>query len=133
MLGANLFAWNSTGTSEEFDGLSRISMTHLLHHVGTTTLDPMSLSTIPPPNDSRPAFLFQCGDSNLWAITLDQTGRNLPEDECEDGWRLLQEFALGVQEPVPATVNPENVITGIDARGFYVWHDMSVSVTKTRR
>ena len=54
------------------------------------------------PIDSRPAFLFRCGDSNLCAVTLNETGENLPKHECEDGWRLLQGFALGVQEPVPA-------------------------------
>jgi hypothetical protein len=90
-------------------------------------------TTIKLPLDSRPAFLFRCGDSNLCAITLDDTGKNLPKHECEDGWRLLQGFALGVQEPVPASIDPEKVIAGIDARGFYIWYDMSVSISKTRR
>ena len=85
------------------------------------------------PIDSRPAFLFRCGDGNLCAVTLDETGGNLPKHECEDGWRLLQSFALGVQEPVPASVDPEKVIAAIDARGFYVWHNMSVSITRARR
>jgi hypothetical protein len=58
---------------------------------------------------------------------------NLPKDECEYGWRLLQSFALGVQEPIPASVNPENVITGIEVRGFYIWHNMSVAITRKRR
>jgi len=93
----------------------------------------MAVTTIPPPQASRPAFLFQCGDSNLCAITLDESGGNLPKDECEYGWRLLQSFALGVQEPIPASVNPENVITGIEVRGFYIWHNMSVAITRKRR
>jgi hypothetical protein len=93
----------------------------------------MGVMSIPPPQDSRPAFLFQCGDSNLCAITLEETGGNLPKDECDDGWRLLQSFALGVQELIPGTVNPENVIAGIQVRGFYIWHDMSVAITRKRR
>jgi hypothetical protein len=93
----------------------------------------MAGSTIPPPPDFRPAFLFRCGDSNLCAITLDETGKNLPKDECEDGWRLLRSFPLGVQEPIPASVDPEKVIAGIGVRGFYIWHDMSVSITRARR
>jgi hypothetical protein len=93
----------------------------------------MAVTTIPPPQDSRPAFLFQCGDSNLCAITLDETGGNLPKDECVDGWRILQSFPLGVQEPIPARVNPENVMAGIDVRGFYIWHNMSVAITRKRR
>jgi hypothetical protein len=64
------------------------------------------------------------------AITLDETGGNLPKDEGEDGWHLLRSFALGVQEPIPASVNPENVLAGIELRGFYLWHVMSVSIAK---
>ena len=90
-------------------------------------------ATIPAPADSRPAFLFRCGNSNLYAISLDEAGKSLPKDECEDGWQLLQSFALGVQEPVPASVDPEKVIAAIDARGFFMWHDMSVSITRARR
>jgi hypothetical protein len=93
----------------------------------------MADTTTPQPSDARPAFLFRCGTSNLCAVTLDGTGGNLPKDECEDGWHLLQSFALGVQEVVPARVNPENVIAGIEVRGFYLWHDMSVSGMKLRR
>ena len=93
----------------------------------------MDATPIPAPIDSRPAFLFRCGDGNLCAVTLDETGGNLPKHECEDGWRLLRGFALGVQEPVPASVDPEKVIAGIDARGFYIWYDMSISLMKARR
>ena len=93
----------------------------------------MPQTTNQPPDDAKRAFLFQCGDSNLCAITFDATGGNLPKDECVDGWCLLQEFALGVQEPIPAAVNPENAITAIRANGFYVWHDMSVSKKRKRR
>jgi hypothetical protein len=52
--------------------------------------------------------------------TLHETGDNLPKDECEDGWRLLQSFAIGVQKPVPASVDPDKVIAAIDARGYAV-------------
>jgi hypothetical protein len=93
----------------------------------------MAATTTPPPLDSKPAFLFRCGDSNLCAITLDEAGENLPKDECADGWRLMQSFALGVQEPVPASIDPEKVIAGIEVCGFYIWHDMSVSITRAPR
>jgi len=93
----------------------------------------MSDATIPALLDPRPAFLFRCGNSNLCAITLDEAGKNLPKDECEDGWQLLQIFALGVQEPIPASVDPEKVIAALGARDFFMWHDMSVSITKARR
>ena len=93
----------------------------------------MNVPANSPPVDSRPAFLFRCGDSNLCAITLDAAGENLPKDECEVGWRFLQSFSLGVQEPVPASIDPEKILAGIQVRGFYVWHDMSISKTKGLR
>jgi hypothetical protein len=57
-------------------------------------------------DDARPAFLFQCGESNLWAITLDATGALLPKDACEAEWVLRKTFPLGVHEPVPAPIDP---------------------------
>ena len=64
----------------------------------------MAVSPLPTPADSRLAFLFRCGNTRVCAITLDETGGNLPKDEGEDGWHLLRSFALGVQEPIPASV-----------------------------
>jgi hypothetical protein len=93
----------------------------------------MNITPTQAPIDFRPAYLFRCGDSNLCAITRDDAGKNLPKHECEDGWRLLQGFSLGVQEPVPASVDPEKVMAALDARGFYIWYDMSISLGKARR
>jgi hypothetical protein len=66
--------------------------------------------------DPNPAFLFRCGNSNLCAITRDEAGNNLPKHECEDGWRLSQGFALSVEGPVPASVDPQKVITALSTR-----------------
>jgi len=76
-------------------------------------------------DDARPAFLFQCGESNLWAITLDATGALLPKDACEAEWVLRKTFPLGVHEPVPAPIDPEPMIRGIDADGYYLWRQGS--------
>ena len=90
----------------------------------------MAVTPLPTPADSRLAFLCRCGTTRLCAITFDEAGGNLPKDEGEDSWHLLRSFALGVQEPIPASVNPENVLAGIELRGFYLWYDMSVSIAK---
>jgi hypothetical protein len=72
--------------------------------------------------DANPAFVFQCGGRNLWAVTLDGSGASLPRDACHDGWRLARKFPLGVREPVPIiAVNAETVLQGIRADGYYLW------------
>ena len=77
--------------------------------------------------DARPAFLFHCGASDLRAVTLDGSGSNLPKTLCKDGWVLHTKFPLGVHEPVPATIDPEPIIRGILADGYYIWRDNNAS------
>ena len=77
--------------------------------------------------DARPAFLFQCGESDLWAATLDGSGAILPKQRCEEGWVLRRKFPLGVHEPVPAAIDPEPIIRGIGADGYYLWRDDNTS------
>ena len=74
--------------------------------------------------DARPAHLFRCGD--LYAVSLDPTGSNIPMKGCYDGWKYLAEFQLGVHDAVPAPISPEPIIRGIRAYGYYVWSERSV-------
>ena len=76
-------------------------------------------------DDARRAFLFQCSESNLWAVTLDETGALLPKDACEAEWVLRKTFSLGVHEPVPAPIDPEPMIRGIGADGYFLWRQGS--------
>lgn len=79
--------------------------------------------------DSRPAHLFRSGD--LYAVSLDPTGANIPRDGTYEGWEHISEFELGVHEAVPAAMNPEPIIRGIRAHGYYVWSDASGRTTGT--
>jgi hypothetical protein len=54
-----------------------------------------------PHDDTTTACLFQCGESDLFAVSCDQTGANIPKSECASGWLLRNSFRLGVREPVP--------------------------------
>jgi hypothetical protein len=71
------------------------------------------------PDDARPAFLFERRETGTRAVSLDQTGANLPGGA--GGWKLLDEFPLGVQEVVPADIDPEPVLRGLRAQGFFIW------------
>ena len=48
--------------------------------------------------DALHAYLFECGDDALFAVSLDPRGSNIPTHYCREGWTLREEFALGVDE-----------------------------------
>lgn len=65
----------------------------------------------------RPAFLFRSGA--MAGVTLDSSGANLPPHE--PSWTMERYFTLGVRDAGLETINPEVIIRGIKARGYYVW------------
>ena len=75
------------------------------------------------PSDARTAYLFQCGNEELFAVSPDKAGEAIPRGSCTQGWQLRQEFQLGTQDPVPAPIEPEPIIRGINAKGYYIWRD----------
>jgi len=70
---------------------------------------------------ARTVFLFQCGAEQLFAVSLDKTGVNIPRSACTQGWILREKFLLDVQEPVPADISPVPILRGIRDRGYYMW------------
>jgi len=66
----------------------------------------------------RPACLFEAGD--MRAVTADHTGRNLPPP-ASGKWRLRETFELGVRQGSLEGINPEPVVRGLRADGYYVW------------
>ena len=73
----------------------------------------------PNPDDARPAYLFRSVSQQLLAVSLEASGTNLPQ--VADDWTMIQEFPLGVHEVVPADVDPEPILRGVRARGFFIW------------
>lgn len=70
--------------------------------------------------DSNRAFLFETADGAFLAATLDRSGANLPRGGGER-WVMQTEFELGVHEAVPAAIDPEPILRGIQANGYFVW------------
>ena len=64
-------------------------------------------------SDALDAYLFECDDDALYAVSLDPLGANIPRRSCLQGWRRIAEFALGVHEPMPVAIDPETVLQGI--------------------
>ena len=71
--------------------------------------------------EAAQAYMFELGDSDLFAVTLDCTGSNLPAGDGSE-WRLRDEFLLGVQDLMPVPLNPEPVLRSIRSKGYFTWH-----------
>jgi hypothetical protein len=74
-------------------------------------------------NDARGAYLFLCPRTNCYGITLEKSGANLHDQGCDAGWQFQAEFPLGIREAIPAPMDPEPVIRGIKADGYFVWRE----------
>jgi len=75
----------------------------------------------------RTAYLFQCEGEDLFAVSCDKSGINIPRSPCSQGWRFCSEFVLGMDRPVPAPILPDPIVRGIVTQGFYVWRGWSGS------
>jgi hypothetical protein len=71
------------------------------------------------------AYLFQCEGEDLYAVSHDSTGSNIPRSPCTLGWRLCAEFQLARHLPVPAPILPDPILKGIADVGYYVWRGWS--------
>jgi hypothetical protein len=73
--------------------------------------------------DAAEAYLFECDCEPLFAITRDPTGSNLPLRTCPEGWQFNSSFPLGVREAMPRAIDPEPVLRGLRAVGYYIWRE----------
>jgi hypothetical protein len=62
-------------------------------------------------DDALVVYLFQCANDDLFAVTHDVTGANLPRASCTQGWMLRNRFQLGEYVSIPAPI------------GYYIWRD----------
>lgn len=75
--------------------------------------------------DVSRAYLFQCGDNGLYAVSNDASGVNIPRSACPEGWRVKASFALGVREAIPVAIDPEPILRGVRSVGYYIWREGS--------
>ena len=74
---------------------------------------------------ARIAYLFQCKGEDLYAVSHDITGSNIPRSPCTQGWAFCERFLLGRDAPVPAPIMAEAILKGIADDGYYVWRGWS--------
>jgi hypothetical protein len=75
--------------------------------------------------DATEAYLFECDDETLFAVSCDRTGSNIPRNLCPEGWRCKLAFELGVRETLPFAMAPEPILRGLRGLGFYIWREGS--------
>jgi hypothetical protein len=62
-------------------------------------------------DDVLDAYIFRCAGDDLFAVSNDMTGANLPRASCPRGWILRNKSQPGQQASVP------------DPVGYYIWRD----------
>jgi hypothetical protein len=82
---------------------------------------------------ARTVYLFQCHGEDLYAVSQDKSGGNIPRSPCTQGWSLCQEFRLSHSGTVPAPILPAPILKGISDNGYYVWRGWSGSTERPRQ
>jgi hypothetical protein len=62
-------------------------------------------------DDALVVYIFQCASDDLFAVTHDMTGANLPRTSCAQGWILRDRCQLGEYASISAPF------------GYYIWRD----------
>jgi hypothetical protein len=78
-------------------------------------------------------YLFQCRGEDLYAISNDKSGRNIPRSPCTRGWQFCEAFLLSRHGPVPAPILPTPILKGILDRGYDVWRGWSGATERPAR
>jgi len=73
--------------------------------------------------DSLQAYLFECDDDALFAVSLDAEGSNIPRRSCPQGWRRISEFALDAPDPIMAGIPVQTLMQGLLSVGYYIWRE----------
>ena len=76
---------------------------------------------------TRTAYLFQCQGEDLYAVSYDITGADIPRSPCTQGWIFCEQFELASGTHVPAPIMAEPILKGIEDNGYYVWRGWSGS------
>lgn len=76
------------------------------------------------PEDATRAHLYFNSQELLKGVTRDRRGANLPLRR--GSWAYQREILLGVQEPFEAGIDPEPILRGLRAKGYFVWPANSI-------
>ena len=76
-----------------------------------SSLPPLVAKDHPMSEDAPVVYIFQCASDDLFAVTHDVTGANLPRASCAEGWILRDSLQLGEYASISTPM------------GYYIWRD----------
>jgi hypothetical protein len=91
---------------------------------------PVSLVT--GPLAALSVFVFQCADTDLHALTLYRSGKNLPAQACEGSWTYRARLLLTRQSLETLPLDAEAAVTELRKHGIYLARFSSSIITFTR-
>jgi hypothetical protein len=65
-------------------------------------------------------FVFQCGETDLYALTLYRSGDNLPADVCAGSWTYRARLLMTKQSLETLPLDAEAVMADLKAHGFVI-------------
>jgi hypothetical protein len=65
-------------------------------------------------------FVFQCGDTDLYALTLYRSGDNLPAEECEGSWIYRAKLLMTRQSLETLPLDANAAIAALKEHGFFL-------------
>lgn len=65
-------------------------------------------------------YLFENALEDKLGVTCESSGSSLPLQGA-GVWTLKLKFALAVDRPNPIGINPEPILRGLTANGYFVW------------
>jgi hypothetical protein len=68
-------------------------------------------------------YLFQCGSTDMFAVSRDKAGSNIPTVECRQGWSFRDVVTLDVRDPLLSPHDMANLRKALDLYGFYIWRE----------
>ena len=69
------------------------------------------------------AYLFQCARTDLFGITRDPTGADLPTVECSEHWVFRSEVALDGPDPSLSGLDLLEILKAMKLYGYYIWRE----------
>ena len=69
---------------------------------------------------SKTIYVFRCGATALYALTVDSTGQNLPSIGHTGAWRFEQSLKLGLDDGAPKQELIKATLAAIATHGFHL-------------
>ncbi len=74
---------------------------------------------------SKLIHIFRCGENNLYGLSEDQAGKNLPADQCQGQWQHVKTVDFEMDRPLEGAsrewlARKDAVEAGIGLNGYFL-------------